>query len=65
MNGKNCRVKGRYSRGIPFFTRNIEPTPEFTFPKYILPKFSNSLKSNLTANQLALTNYFETFNYIN
>ena len=65
MNGKNCRVKGRYSRGIPFYTIKKESKPEFTFPKYILPKFSNSLKSNLTANQLALTNYFETYNYIN
>ena len=65
MNGKNCRVKGRYSRGIPFYTTPIPTEPLVPFPKYILPKFSNSLKSNLTANQLALTNYFETYNYIN
>ena len=65
MNGKNRRVKWCYSRGIPFFTVGTKSIPENPFPKYILPKFSNSLKSNLTANQLALTNYFETYNYIN
>ena len=65
MNGKNCRVKGRYSRGIPFYTASIPTEPLVPSPKYILPKFPNSLKSNLTANQLALTNYFETYNYIN
>ena len=46
MNGKNCRVKGRYSRGIPFYTASIPTEPLVPSPKYILPKFPfNSLKS--------------------
>jgi len=41
------------------------PTPPVPpLPSYNLPVFSNSLKANLSANQLALTQYFETYNYV-
>ncbi len=69
MNGKNRRVRGCYSRGIPFYTRRItmlpSPSPPSPpSPSYNLPIFSNSLKANLNTNQLALTQYFETYNYV-
>ena len=69
MNGKNRRVRGCYSRGIPFYTRRItmlpSPSPPSPpLPSYNLPVFSNALKANLNANQLALTQYFETYNYV-
>ncbi len=69
MNGKNRRVRGCYSRGIPFYTRRIKmlplPSPPSPpLPSYNLPVFSNALKANLNANQLALTQYFETYNYV-
>ena len=62
MNGKNRRVKGCYSRGLGR-VKLKQPT---STPKifYNLPIFSNSLKSNLTSNQLALARYFETYNYL-
>ena len=69
MNGKNRRVRGSYSRGlgrakIPLVVKP-NPTPNPTpKPFYNLPIFHNSLKSNLTANQLTLTHYFETYNYL-
>ena len=66
MNGKNRRVKGCFSRGMPNFVRLKSRMPPVAppLPTYNLPVFSNSLKSNLTASQLALTQYFETYNYV-
>ena len=66
MNGKNRRVKGCFSRGMPNFVRLKSRIPPVAppLPTYNLPVFSNSLTTNLTASQLALTQYFETYNYV-
>jgi hypothetical protein len=65
MNGKNRRVRGCFSRGMPTFVRLKPPIPTpAPLPTYNLPVFSNSLKANLTTSQLALTQYFETYNYV-
>ena len=69
MNGKNRRVRGCFSRGIPTFTiLKKAPLPETPpippLPTYNLPVFSNSLTENLNLSQKALTQYFETYNYV-
>jgi len=72
MNGKNRRVKGCFSRGIPTFTTlKSAPLPSTTpippippLPTYNLPVFSNSLTENLNQGQKALTQYFETYSYV-
>ena len=69
MNGKNRRVKGCFSRGIPTFTiLKKAPLPETPpippLPTYNLPVFSNSLTENLNQGQKALTQYFETYSYV-
>jgi len=68
MNGKNRRVRGCFSRGIPTFTILKPPLPETPpippLPTYNLPVFSNSLTENLNLSQKALTQYFETYNYL-
>jgi len=64
MNGKNRRVRGCYSRGLGRKKRIpeiIQPIPK---PFYDLPVFDSSLKANLTADQLALTSLFESYNYL-
>jgi len=66
MNGKNRRVKGCYSRGLGRIKRAaviIQPKSK-PKPFYDLPVFDSSLKANLTADQLALTSLFETYNYL-
>ena len=68
MNGKNRRVKGCFSRGIPTFTILKAPLPKTPpippLPTYNLPVFSNSLTENLNQGQKALTQYFETYSYV-
>jgi len=67
MNGKNRRVRGCFSRGMPVFTtrtNTIPPNPVPPLPTYNLPVFSNSLIVNLSQSQKALVQYFETYNYI-
>ena len=61
MNGKNRRVKGCFSRGMPNFVRLNAPitTPAPPpLPTYNLPVFSNSLTENLNLSQKALTRIF-------
>ena len=69
MNGKNRRVRGCFSRGIGGRTKQtsiIIPSKPESKPKtfYDLPIFDSQLKSNLTTNQLALTYFFETYDYL-
>jgi hypothetical protein len=66
MNGKNRRVKGCFSRGLPTFTiLKKAPLPSAPpLPTYNLPVFSNSLTENLNQGQKALTQYFETYSYV-
>jgi len=61
MNGKNLRVKGRYSRGMPYFQNKRKKSTML----YDLPIFSRSLKNNCSINQQLLLEYFETFEFIN
>jgi hypothetical protein len=58
MNGKNLRVKGRYSRGMPYFQNKRKKL-------YNLPIFSRSLKNNCSIDQRLLLGHFETFEFIN
>ena len=72
MNGKNRRVRGCFSRGMPNFVPNRKSIVNSVIPKpkpkpkpfYDLPVFNSQLKSNLTTDQLALTYFFETYNYL-
>ena len=64
MNGKNRRVRGCWSRGRGVFVRSKPPQKPVKKPLYDLPYFSTGLKSNLSATQLALTVFFETYSYI-
>jgi len=66
MNGKNRRCKGCFSRGMPTFTTlKSAPLPSAPpLPTYNLPVFSNSLTENLNQGQKALTQYFETYSYV-
>ena len=55
MNGKNCRVKGCWSRGMPrgisyYKSKNDNTKPPF----YKLPRFRQSLINNVNAKQKKL-----------
>ena len=54
MNGKNCRVKGCWSRGASNFTRKtVNSTPNFFSLNLNIPR------NNLSSTQQNLLNYFE------
>ena len=65
MNGKNCRVKGCWSRGMPrgisyYKSKNDNTKPPF----YKLPRFRQSLINNVNAKQKKLLYKFQNYPYI-
>lgn len=70
MNGKNCRVKGSWSRGLPrgssYYKANkltkVTTTP--IKPFFSLPRFRQSLINNVNQLQKNLLRSFENYKYI-
>ena len=70
MNGKNCRVKGCWSRGMPrgslyYKSRSSTPVPTRQEPSfYNSPKFRQSLINSVNREQLSLLTSFENYSYV-